>query len=122
MKPLRAIDVASAELIDDNAVMMTRGPGHRLPATVRALRERDRLLRGAVNRFCVGMSASGAATKLARALAVYRSTAWRRDRTETSCPQRHLGSLREVCWRILQARDAPIAARTIRRALGGNGD
>jgi hypothetical protein len=122
MTPLRAIEVASAELINDDAVMFPRGPGHRLPGTVRALRERDRLLREAANHFCVGMSASGAATKLARALAVYRSTAWRRDRTETSCPQRHLGTLREVCWRILQTRDAPIAARTIRRALGGNCD
>ncbi|WP_316203347.1 hypothetical protein [Bradyrhizobium sp. SZCCHNS3051] len=122
MKPLRAIEVASAELIADDAVMMPRGPGHRLPATVRALRERDRLLREAATRFCEGLSVNGAATKLARGLADYRGTAWRRDCTETSCPQRHRGSLREVCWCILQTRDAPIAARTIRRALGGNGD
>ena len=81
MRPHRASAFA-------DAVPFERGPGRRTPATLLALDERDRFLREAAQRYCVGLSSRAAAAWLHVKLARYRESAWRRDRVETLCPPR----------------------------------
>lgn len=116
MKQLRPADLDTAEPVNVQVTPAARGRG-RLPSTLAALAERDRLLRVAAARFCVGLSENASATKLAAELQRFRSTAWRRDASQPTCPHRHAGSLREILYQILRTRDAPISPRTIRRAL-----
>ena len=117
MKLFREIEVASAELVGNHSVLVPPGPGRRSPATLRAIAERDRLLREAASGFCAGMSELAAAVKLSAALKQYSTSGWRRDAAEQTCPPRHAGSLREMCWRILKVRDASVSSETVRRAL-----
>jgi hypothetical protein len=91
--------------------------GHRLPVTLAALNERDRLMSEAVARFMSGDSSRGAAHRLHDALVRYACGAWRRERTAPSCPARHAGRIEAVLWEILRLHDRVPSERTIRRAL-----
>jgi hypothetical protein len=94
------------------------GPGHRTPTTMLAIDERDRYLRAAADRFCAGMSDRGAGAMLRTKLMLYRSGAWRRDACEALCPPRHRGTIKELLWMTLKARDHVPSTMAIRRALG----
>ena len=97
---------------------MVRGPGHRTPATLLAINERDRYLRAAADRFCTGMSGRTAGEMLRTKLLRYRSGAWRRDACENLCPARYKSTINELLWMTLKARDRVPSTMTIRRALG----
>jgi hypothetical protein len=94
------------------------GAGHRTPATLLAIDERDRYLREAADRFCIGMKDRPAAAMLHSKLLLYRSGAWRRDESENLCPTRHKGTINELLWMTLKANDHVPSEMTIRRALG----
>lgn len=94
------------------------GPGHRTPKTLLAIDERDRYLRAAADRFCIGMKARPAAAMLRTKLARYRETAFQRECSEALCPTRHRGTITEWLWMILKAHDHVPSEMTIRRALG----
>ena len=93
------------------------GRGRRKPADVLARTIRDHLLRLARDRFCRGMSDRAAADYLRAKLARYREGAWRRDRVEERCPDRHLGTINDLFWQALRTRDAIPGDRTVRTAL-----
>jgi hypothetical protein len=105
--PLRASHLANAEPIDRR--------GRRLPETLAALVERDRLLVEAARQFCFGESFNAAALTLHTAIARYRETRWQYQRSEQW--PRHRNPLNFFCWRVLKAHDATPSARTIRRVL-----
>ena len=93
------------------------GRGQRPPADVLARAIRDHLLRTAADRFCAAASQREAATMLRTKLIRYRERAWRRNRVEVQCPDRHRGTVTELLWTILKIRDAVPCDRTIRAAL-----
>jgi hypothetical protein len=93
------------------------GRGHRTPATLLSLSERDHFLRAAVDHHCTGMSDRAAAAMLHAKLARYREGAWRRDRVEALPPPRHRGTITELLWCVLKVRDRVPSEMTIRRAL-----
>ena len=109
MKPVRTIELTHATPVDAR--------GRRPPADVLARAIRDHLLRTAADRFCAGMKHRPAAAKLRTKLIRYREGAWRRDRVEVQCPDRHCGTVTELLWTILTIRDAIPCDRTIRTAL-----
>jgi hypothetical protein len=109
MKPVRASELTHTTPVDAR--------GRRPPADVLARAIRDHLLRTAADRFCAGMKHRPAAAKLRTKLIRYREAAWRRDRVEVQCPDRHRGSVTELLWTILNIRDAVPSDRTIRAAL-----
>jgi hypothetical protein len=109
MKPVRTIELTHPAAVDAR--------GRRPPADVLARAVRDHLLRAAADRFCVGMSDRQAAMVLRTKLDRYRLGAWRRDRVEVQCPDRHRSSVTELLWTILKIRDAVPSDRTIRLAL-----
>jgi hypothetical protein len=92
------------------------GPGRRTPQTILILSERNQYLRAAA-KFFPGMSDYEKARQLHIALLRYSAGAWRRDRTETTCPARHRDRLSGVLWMILKTKDAIPGERTIRSAL-----
>jgi hypothetical protein len=110
MKPFRTSAFADAAPVD--------GRGRRKPADVLNRAIRDHLLRTAAERYCVGMSDRQAAAYLRSGLVRYREGAFRRDRSEARCPDRHRGKLNELFWTILTIRDAIPGDRTMRTALG----
>jgi hypothetical protein len=91
--------------------------GRRPPADVLARTIRDHLLRVAAARFCVGVSDRQAAMMLRTKLDRYRLGAWRRERIEDVCPDRHRGTVTELLWTMLKVRDAIPCDRTVRAAL-----
>jgi hypothetical protein len=93
------------------------GRGRRSPGDIVARAIRDHLLRVAASRYCVGMSDRQAAAYLRTKLARYREGAWKRDRVEERCPDRHRGKLSELLWTILTIRDAIPGDRSCRAAL-----
>ena len=93
------------------------GPGHRSAETLLRLDERDRYLREAASRFCIGMSDRAAAAVLFTKLARYREGAWRRDASEALCPVRHRGTVTQFLWMVLKCRDAVPGERLIRLVL-----
>lgn len=90
--------------------------GHRLPSTLEAIAERDRLLREASDRFCAGMSDRQAAAFIHTALARYAAGRWRRSRADPVCPH-EAGTLAATLWAILRCRDHIVSERTIRAVL-----
>jgi hypothetical protein len=102
------------------------GPGHRTPATMLALDERDRYLRAAADRYCFGMRDNAAADYLHAKLSRYASTAWQRDRVEALCPPRLAGRIEALLWCALKSRDHVPSERLIRlvlaRAIGTGAD
>ena len=110
MKLLPAIDLM-------NHAVPLDGRGRRTPADVLGRTIRDHLLRTAADRYCVGMSDRAAAAYLRTKLARYREGAFRRDRVEVRCPDRHRGTLNALFYELLMVRDMVPATRTIRRAL-----
>ena len=92
------------------------GRGHRTPATLLVLDERDALLIEAA-KFYPGASDREIARQLRTALSTYRNGRWRRDRSEATCPVQHRGKLTATLWAILKTKDALVSDRTIRRAL-----
>lgn len=93
------------------------GAGHRTPATLLAIDERDRYLVEAADRFCVGMSDNAAAHYLLAGLTRFRETAWLNDDAEAACPSRHRGSVREFFWMILKSHDRLPSERLVREVL-----
>ncbi|MGY4261430.1 hypothetical protein ACVI1L_008498 [Bradyrhizobium sp. USDA 4516] len=101
----------------DHRLMPIDGRGRRPPADVLARAIRDHLLRTAAHRFCTGMTDRQAAIVLRAKLVRYRAGAWRRDRVELRCPDRHRGTISELLWTVFSIRDAVPGDRTIRAAL-----
>jgi hypothetical protein len=112
VKPVLAINMTHSAPVD--------GRGQRSPANVLARTIRDHLFRTAADRFCVGMKHRPAAVKLRSKLIQYRKGAWRRDRVEMRCPDRLRGTVNELFWQLLKARDAIPCDKTIRDALSYN--
>jgi hypothetical protein len=94
--------------------------GHRTPATLAAIDERNRLMGEAVARFMPGESSRRAAHRLHDALVRYACGAWRRDRAAPSCPPRHAGHIEAILWEILRLHDHVPSFGTIRAAIGPN--
>jgi hypothetical protein len=109
MKPLRASTFADASPLDLR--------GRRTPSTMLQLDERDHFLRLAADAFCVGMSDRAAAVYLRAKLSRYRGGAWQRDRVEERCPDRWRGTITELLWCLLKARDAIPSERLVRAKL-----
>lgn len=109
MKPLRHATLEDAEPLT--------GPGRRSIETLLALSERDRLLREMVARFFPDLSQREAARQVRTRLLRFSTGAWRRERACPFCPARHAGTLSELLWRLLRARDAIPSEATVRRAL-----
>jgi hypothetical protein len=97
--------------------LVPAGPGHRTPQTLLLLDERDKLLREARARFCIGMSDRAAAKFLRDHLGRYRQGRWRRDAACLTCPPQHHGRLEQVMFCILKSRDHVPSEMTIRRSL-----
>ncbi|MET4244604.1 hypothetical protein [Bradyrhizobium sp. RT10b] len=94
------------------------GAGHRTPATLLLIDERDRYLREAAARYCIGMSNHQAADFLRGKLIRYRAAAWQREYAADRCPTRHRDKLTEILWLILKTTfDAIPSDRTVRAAL-----
>jgi hypothetical protein len=110
MKQLRAAELTNYAPFDRRGV---RKPGDVLAGT-----SRDYLLRLAAERFFAGASDRQAAEMLHAKLTRYAAGAWRRDRSEERCPDRHRGRIEALLREILQTRDAVPSSRSIRRALG----
>jgi hypothetical protein len=106
--PVRISDLTNAAPLDRR--------GRRLPETLAALDERDKLLIEAAV-FFPGVSQREAARQLRIALLRYREGRFRRDRSEALCPSQHAGKLKAVLWAILRTRDHVPSESTIRRAL-----
>jgi hypothetical protein len=96
---------------------MMVGPGHRSADTLLRLDERDRYLREAASRFCIGMSDRQASEFLRMKLTRYRSGAWRRHQAENLMPPKLAGRIEASCWRILKCRDAIPGDRLVRDVL-----
>jgi hypothetical protein len=92
------------------------GRGHRLPATLSLIAERDRLLIAAAA-FYAGASDREIARRLRTALRRYREGRWRRDRSEPTCPAHHAGKLTAVLWSLLKSRDSIPSERLVRLVL-----
>jgi hypothetical protein len=82
--------------------------GRRSPETLSAIRQRDRLLREAADRFCRGMSDRQAAQHLRAELLKASTGKWRRGR---------VGRTEALLWMILKLRDFVPGETTIRRAI-----
>lgn len=109
MKPIKAADFS--EPLDRR--------GRRKFDTVVSNFTRDRLLRLGGRCFFGAMTKREQARQLHTALLRYQTGAWRRDRTELICPERHQGKITEVCFVILRLRDRVPSEGAIRRALAG---
>ena len=109
MKQVHVADLSGATPLD--------GRGQRSPTDVLVRTIRDRLLRTAADRFCVGMSDRQAAAMLRSKLGQYREGAWQRDRSEVRCPDRHRGKINELLYAILTTRDHVPGDKTVRNAL-----
>jgi hypothetical protein len=122
--PPKADGVLVADLID--AFMRGEGStliGSRLPKQTaqryERLRRRDELVRLAVAKFYSEIKSNRAqAKKLADALSRYRSSAWRRDRSNPECPAQYADKLRALLFQILKCVDAPLSTDRIRKLLG----
>jgi hypothetical protein len=99
------------------ALGLKRKPGQRNWRTCEELAERNRLLRSAAERFLGELSVAEQAEVLHRQLCRYRASAWTRERTCERCPDRHLGTLHELLWRVLKLHDHILAARSLRLIL-----
>jgi hypothetical protein len=100
--PLRTDDLANAEPVDRR--------GRRLPETIAARAERDRLICEAAAMF-PGASDREVARKLHSAIDLYRCTAWLRERGERPSP-RHA-----ILWAILSVIDHTPSAELIRKIV-----
>jgi hypothetical protein len=96
--------------------LVPAGAGHRTPATLLALDERDKYLVEA-SKFFRSPSDREVARQLRGALIIYRAGAWRRDYAEALCPVRYAGTAKAALWRTLKSRDYVPGDRTIRAAL-----
>lgn len=91
--------------------------GSRLPETTQLLAARDELLRQAVHTFCHDLrDRKSAADHISRAAISYQASAWLRERQLATCPERRVGKLEGVFWRILQFQCIPGASR-LRRII-----
>jgi hypothetical protein len=99
------------------ALGLKPGPGQQMWHTMEALAERDRLLCEAAAQFVLGLSMAEQARRLHIELLRYQESAWPRERSADQCPDRHIGGLYELLWRILKLHDRVPAARSIRMIL-----
>ena len=107
MKPLRHGELA-------NSVELR---GRRPPADVLRRSIRDYLLRLARDHYFAGVSDRQAAEMIRTKLMRYAAGAWRRDRFEDRCPDRHRGRIEATMWELLRVRDHVPSDKTIRNAL-----
>jgi hypothetical protein len=82
--------------------------------TMAAIEGRNTALRIAAQRFRLG------AGELAVEMARYHSTGWRHDKAAPVCPQRLTGTVRELLWIALRARDHALGERALRDVLRGS--
>ena len=99
------------------ALGIKRKPGQRTWQTGEALVERDHLLREAAAQFLTGLSVAGQARRLHLEWSRYHAGAWQRERVLERCPDRHVGTVRELLWRVLKLHDRVLSARTLRLML-----
>jgi hypothetical protein len=97
------------------------GPGHRTPATLLMLDERDRYLRSAAELYCDGMSRRRAAEWLEGRLKRYFLGAWRRDRESLQVPGRLENSVEALCWMMLKCKPTVVSEELIRKVIARNG-
>jgi hypothetical protein len=90
--------------------------GKRTPRVLLELDERNAYLVEAARHF-PGASDREVARRLRIALLRYREGAWRRDRSEALCPERHRGKLAAVLWCVLRVADRVPSERLIRLVL-----
>lgn len=94
-------------------------PGQRSLATRLGQAEHQHVIRVMARRFYPQLSASAAATCIARRLALYRGGAdWARDRGADHVAEPE--SLRGFCWRALKAYDRILSVDRIRKILGNS--
>lgn len=94
-------------------------PGQRSGATRLGQAEHQHVIRVMAKRFYPQLSASAAATCIARRLALYRGGAdWARDRGADHVAEPE--SLRGCCWRALKAYDRILSVDRIRKILGNS--
>jgi hypothetical protein len=91
--------------------------GHRTTATLDAIERRNQLILEAADRYFPGLSGRETARRLRVCLLRYQCGAWRRTRTEASCPDRHLGRLEALLWQLLKVRDHVPGDKLVRTAL-----
>jgi hypothetical protein len=91
--------------------------GKRSPSTLLSISERNNFLRMAAAKFCAGMSNRQAGTWLNDKLRQYERGAWRRDKALAECPVRYVGTITEILWMTLKARNAVPGARLIRQVI-----
>jgi hypothetical protein len=101
----------------DSALGITGTRGQRRLATRVRLERRDNLIREAAARFFPGMRTNAQADRLARALARYSDTAWRRDRMVSECPARLVNTLQAYCWELLANNEKVLGAERIKQIL-----
>jgi hypothetical protein len=105
----------------DTAAPLGNRRGHRSPQTMLTLDERAGLLRETARLFFSGESAREAAHRLHQALIRYECGAWRRDRSELTCPQRHRGRIEAHLWRILKVAGRVPGEEAIRKIISPPG-
>jgi hypothetical protein len=91
--------------------------GKRSPSTLLSISERNNFLRKAAEQFCAGMSNRRAGDVLHERLLRYERGAWRRDKALAECPDRYHGTITEMLWMTLKARNAVPGARLIRQVI-----
>ena len=96
--------------------LVATGPGHRTPATMLALDERDKLLVEIGHRFYPGVKHRQIAHRLRRSWLLYRQGPWRRTCTELRCPH-DPERLDAALWCLLKIKDYVPSEMTIRRTL-----
>jgi hypothetical protein len=96
--------------------LLPAGPGHRTPATLLAIDERNALLAEIARRFYPGLSHREIAHRLRSRLLIYRNGPWRRTCTELRSPHPP-EKIETLLWQLLRVRDAIPGERTMRAAL-----
>jgi hypothetical protein len=77
---------------------------------------RHEMIRAAARQFYPGARGSVAADQFHTEWSRYAGSAWQREKTMANCPPRHIGTIREIFWRLLQDQDV-LSARQLRRIL-----
>jgi hypothetical protein len=91
--------------------------GSRSPRTVAQLAERDALLCEAAAKFFPDGSKAEKARRLHEALSRYETSGWRFERGEATCPDRHVGRVRELFWKALKANPNTPSVERLRKVL-----
>lgn len=113
------VDERQAAVAALRALSVPPAPGQRSVVTRVGQAEHQHVIRVMAKRFYPQLSASAAATCIARRLALYRGGAdWARDRGADHVAEPE--SLRGFCWRALKAYDRILSVDRIRKILGNS--